>query len=48
MSAWLGIIITAMIKLNPGIIASYAKGLLDGWRFVHTDRFMSLRGYILH
>ena len=49
-SAWMGIVkfCTAMIKLNSRIMVSYVKGLLDGWRFVHTDRSMSLHGYILH
>lgn len=47
--AWLSVLMcsVSLVKFSSGYIASYVGGLRDGWRFVHSDDFRSLRSYIL-
>lgn len=37
----------SVIMLSPKYIASYIKGLTDGWRYVHSCEFKALRDYDL-
>ena len=37
----------SVVKLKLQYVVSYINGLIDGWRFVHSYRFSSLRNYIL-
>ena len=48
-AGWLFLVIcgVALFKWSPRYIDSYVKGLIAGWRFVHTAKFKSLRGYVL-
>ena len=40
-------ILVSAVKFSPRYIVSYLKGLRDGWKFVHTEKFRSLRNYVL-
>ena len=46
-SVWLLIVMTgvSILKLSCSYVVSYLKGLADGWRYVHLERFKGLRPY---
>ena len=37
----------SVMELTPQRVISHINGLIDGWKFVHSDRYCSLRDYIL-
>ena len=37
----------SLCRLTPRYVVSYVRGLIDGWRFVHTEKFKALRPYVL-
>ena len=48
-SVWLllGITAFAISRFSFGMVVSYLKGLRDGWRYAHLDRFKKLGPYII-
>ena len=46
---WLFVVMcgVSVVKFTPQHIISYYSGLVDGWRFLHSERFCSLRNYTL-
>ena len=48
-SVWLllGITAFAISRFSFGMVVSYFKGLRDGWRYAHLDRFKKLGPYII-
>ena len=48
-SIWLFLIMcgVSIVRFTPKYVISYVNGLLNGWRFVHSDAFRSLRKYLL-
>ena len=46
---WLSVIMccASIVKFTPQYTILYINGLIDGWRFVHSDRFSSLRKYVV-
>lgn len=46
--AWMfaAVCAVAAVKAEARLIGSYLRGLRDGWRFVHAEKFKSLRNYI--
>lgn len=45
---WLGLVLSAasIALLNPQLIFQYVKAHCDGWRYVHSLEFSSLRPYV--
>ena len=48
-AAWLLaiMVVLSLVRLSPACVGSYVSGLRDGMRFVRSERFRSLRSYIL-
>ena len=48
-TVWLFVVMcgVSILKLTPRYIVSYINGLTAGWRFVHSDKFRSLRSYVV-
>ena len=46
---WLSVVMccASIVKFTPQYTILYINGLIDGWRFVHSDRFSSLRKYVV-
>lgn len=39
--------VVAIVRRKPAIFTQYLKGLRDGWKYVHTEAYRSIRNYIL-
>ena len=39
--------VVSVVKLKLRYVVSYINGLMDGWQFVHSDRFSFLRKYVV-
>lgn len=37
----------SLVCLKPKMVCQYVKGLHDGWKFVHSSYFRSIRNYVL-
>lgn len=48
-SVWLlfVMLVASVVTRNLGILPMYIRGLIDGWKFVHTPDFISRRNYIV-
>lgn len=48
-AVWLCLVMcgVALVRCRPAMLTQYLKGLKDGWKFVHTTDFHSLRNYIV-
>ena len=46
---WLSVVMcgASIVKFTPQYTILYINGLIDGWQFVHSDRFFSLRKYVV-
>lgn len=39
--------ILAVVRFSPRYVVLFLRGMCDGWKFVHTDKFRLLRNYVL-
>ena len=39
--------ILSVVRFSPRYVVLFLRGMCDGWKFVHTDKFRLLRNYVL-
>ena len=39
--------ILSVVRFSPRYVVLFLRGMCDGWKFVHTDKFRMLRNYVM-